>query len=321
MFNPALLVGGVAGDNNRSLGINMAIQDGLRFLWTSQTNRAANFPAGTTTYWNDTGVPVRRHFVGRSGVREPGLQDNGQCRADGHLRKVHRSPWAELRAISQLRTLGHGVTPAGNNPCVVYADCIGLAPPGDQGYTTALAILGFAGSGALAQVNTEVAGYTNGKTYGEILQRLVNALAWGQNDMLATAGRLVLRLQLHRLDGSTVGWDMLALLDAAAAGATVPAWVKTEYTFGFNNALNTDGSFDYNGDGNPASNNNAGPPKNGIGLQGLFLIGETRRRPRRRGQDHTQRLVDWRPGGIGGDAWRDRSTRAAPTRCSTTSRA
>ena len=49
VFNPASMLGGVGGDNNRSLGINMAIQDGLRFLWTTQVSRAANFPAITTT--------------------------------------------------------------------------------------------------------------------------------------------------------------------------------------------------------------------------------------------------------------------------------
>ncbi len=36
VFDPAVLIGGPTGDNNRSLGINMAIQDGLRFLWTSR---------------------------------------------------------------------------------------------------------------------------------------------------------------------------------------------------------------------------------------------------------------------------------------------
>jgi PKD repeat protein len=54
VFEPALMVGGATGDNNRSLGINMAIQDGLRYLWTNQTSRAANFPASTTTSWTNT---------------------------------------------------------------------------------------------------------------------------------------------------------------------------------------------------------------------------------------------------------------------------
>ena len=172
----------------------------------------------------------------------------------------------------------------------------------DQGYTTALAILGFAGSGALGQVNTEVAGYTNGKTYGEILQRLVNALAWGQNDSSTGQGGWYYTFNSTTLDGSTVGWDVLALLDASAAGATVPGWVATQFKIGFDKALNTDGSFDYNGDGNPAANNNVGPQKNGIGLQGLYLLGET---TGVRVDAVKNNVNSWWPGvgGIGGNVW------------------
>ena len=41
----------LSADNLRGLNINRAIQDGLRFFWASQTNRAANFPAAVTTTW------------------------------------------------------------------------------------------------------------------------------------------------------------------------------------------------------------------------------------------------------------------------------
>src|SRR5688500_6038934 len=51
IFDPAALPGGVAGENNRALGVNMAIQDGLRYLWTAQANRASGFPAASTTHW------------------------------------------------------------------------------------------------------------------------------------------------------------------------------------------------------------------------------------------------------------------------------
>src|SRR5262245_16636666 len=44
----------ITADENRSLGINMAIQDGLRWLWTAQTSRAANFPAAVTTNWSSS---------------------------------------------------------------------------------------------------------------------------------------------------------------------------------------------------------------------------------------------------------------------------
>jgi hypothetical protein len=37
----------------RGVNINRAIEDALRYLWVNQLNRAANFPAGTTTAWTN----------------------------------------------------------------------------------------------------------------------------------------------------------------------------------------------------------------------------------------------------------------------------
>ena len=187
VFNPALLIGGVGGDNNRSLGINMAIQDGLRYLWTSQGNRAGGFPADPTTYWNNSGYPYGDTSLAVLGFENQGYKIAANVAPTGIFEKYIVRRGLNY-VLSQLSTVALGVTPGGNNPCTIYADCVGLRPPGDDGYTTAMAILGFAGSGALPQINTEVGGYTNGKTYGEILQRLVNAMAWGQNDSGAGRG-------------------------------------------------------------------------------------------------------------------------------------
>lgn len=302
VFNPAALVGGVNGDNNRSLGINMTIQDGLRFLWTSQTSRAANFPASTTTNWNNSGFPYADTSLVALAFENQGYKITANVPPTGIFEKyvVRR---ALNYVLSQLSTVNLAVTPGGNNPCVVYADCKGLVTPGDPGYTVALAILGFAGSGALNHVNTEVAGVTNGKTYGEVLQRLLNALAWGQNDSAGVAGGgWQYQLNSGSFDGSTFGWNVLALLDAAASGATVPAWVINEAKRGFNNALNTNGSFDYIGDGNAAGLNNVGPAKTGIGLQGLFLISEM---AGVRVDAVKNNINSWwtGAGGIGGDVW------------------
>ncbi len=301
VFDPTLLIGGVAGDNNRSLGINMAIQDGLRFLWTTQNSRAANFPAGTTTSWSNTGFPYADTSLAVLAFENQGYKIAANVAPTGIYEKYIVRRGLNY-VLSTLSSIAMGVTPAGNNPCVIYADCVGFAPPGDQGYTTALAILGFAGSGALGQINTEVTGVTSGKTYGEVLQRLVNALVWGQNDSSTGRGGWYYNFNSTVLDGSTVGWDVLALLDASAAGASVPGFAITEFKIGFNNALNTDGSFDYNADGNPAFNNNVGPQKNGIGLQGLFLISET---TGVRVDAVKNNVNSWWSGigGIGGNAW------------------
>ncbi|HQR12104.1 MAG TPA: dockerin type I domain-containing protein [Casimicrobiaceae bacterium] len=275
VFDPtAFADGGAAGANNRNLGINMAIQDGLRFLWTAQLSRAANFPAGTTTSWNNSGFTYADTSLVVLAFENQGYKITANVAPTGIYEKYIVRRGLNY-VISTLGQVAMGITPAGNNPCVIYADCVGLAPPGDQGYTTAMAILSLAGSGALAQVNTEVAGYTNGKTYGEILQRTLNAMVWGQNDSGTGRGGWYYGFNSTVQDGSTMGWTTLALLDAAAAGATVPAFAKTEYAFGFNCGQNTNGSFDYNADCNPAGDFSGigSPAKGGTGLLGLFLLG------------------------------------------------
>ena len=274
VFNPALFAdGGAVGDNNRSLGINMAIQDGLRYLWTQQGSRAANFPAGATTSWSNSPYPDADTSLVVLAFENQGYKITANVAPTGIYEKYIVRRGLNY-VISTLNNVSLSLTPAGNNPCVIYADCVGLAPPGDQGYTTAMAILSLAGSGALAQVNTEVAGNTLGKTYGEILQRAVNAMVWGQNDVSNGRGGWYYSFNSSVLDGSTMGWTTLALLDAAAAGATVPAFAKTEYAFGFSCALNTNGSFDYNGDCNPTGDFSGigSPAKGGTGLLGLFYL-------------------------------------------------
>lgn len=275
VFNPASFAdGGASGANNRNLGINMAIQDGLRFLWTSQTSRVANFPSSVTASWSNSGFAYADTSLVVLAFENQGYKITSNVAPTGLYEKYVVRRGLNF-VLSQLSTVSLGVTPAGNDPCQVVGDCTGLRPPGDDGYTTALAILGFAGSGALAQVNTEVTGYTSGKTYSEILQRLVNAMAWGQNDSGNGRGGWYYNFNSTVLDGSTMGWTTLALLDAAAAGATVPAWVKTEYSIGFNCALNANGSFDYNGDCNPAGDFSGigSPAKGGTGLLGMFYLG------------------------------------------------
>lgn len=310
VFNPALLIGGLSGDNNRSLGINMAIQDGLRFLWTSQDNRQANFPGSTTTSWNNSGFPNADTSLVVLAFENQGYKITANVPPTGLFQKYVVRRGLNF-VVSNLSQVGLGITPGGNNPCVgvpaaTFADCIGFAPPSDTGYATALSILSLAGSGALTHVNTEGAGDTNGKTYGEILQRLVNALAWGQNDAGGN-GRGGWDYNFNnpfRADGSTIGWDVLALLDATAAGATVPAWVKTEFQVLLNTGgiLNSNGSFDYTDDGDANFDNSSGPQKTGIGLQGLFLIGET---TGARVGSVTTNINSWwnGPGGIGSDPW------------------
>ena len=123
--------------------------------------------------------------------------------------------------------------------------------------------------------------FVSGQTIGEVLQRLVNAISWGQNDFSAGNdwGRGGWYYSLadgypQSSDGSTVGWDVLALLDSGAAGATIPTFVKPEFgNFALGQGLNDNGTFDYQADSNAASYSSVNQAKTGIGLQGLFFAG------------------------------------------------
>ena len=291
----------------RGVQINMAIEDGLRYMWTSQVSRAANFPAAITTSWGGADNYAEASFVALAFENQSYTLPNDNTMPTGLYEKyiVRR---ALNFVLSNLSSINLTVQPPANDPCVgpgiEPAPCVGYRTPGDPGYSVAIAVLPFAASGALARVNTEVAGITNGKTYGEILQRLTNTEAYGMTDSpSARRGGVGYNLNGGQNDGSTAGWAFLAFLDAAAAGATVPAWVEGELGFAVNDSLNDDGSYDYGANGNPASDANVGPQKNGIGLQGLFLIGEL---AGPRVAAVTDNINSWFPsgiGGIGGDSW------------------
>lgn len=312
IFNPAA----VTADQLRGLKINMAIEDGLRYFWQAQANRAANFPANVFTDWGgdltaDTSLVVLA-------FENHGYKLTGNVAPTGVYEKyiVRRGLNRILASVAMINLSAQ----AAGNPCVGSgpgwsgADCVGLTATSDPGYATAVAMLPFAASGALSRVNTEVPGqdidpapgiqgYLQNKTFGEILQRLVNAEAFGQSDANCGAGRGGFGYNHNgcQFDGSTVGWSILGFLDAEAAGAVVPAFVRPEFTFGFNNALNNDGSFDYGADGSPNNFNSPGPQKVGIGLQGLFFLNDTGARVNL----VKTNISSWWNGtsGIGGNNW------------------
>ncbi len=271
----------------RNLNINRAIQDGLRYLWFSQTARTT-FDTTATTTWGNFVAPftsiVTLAFENQ-GYRLP----NNQTTPVGIYPKyaVQRGLNYVLDRLSR-QTLG--LTPQGDDPCVGPGieppPCAGLIAndQGDSGYETGLAILSIAGSGAASRLvagipGTNNAGYVVGKSLGEILQRTSNAQAWGQIDNNSTNGKGGWWYQLNSAqtsDGSTIGWNMLAILDAANAGAIIPAWVQTQWNapaHALVNHINNDGSFDYQADANRASNNSVNVAKTGVGLQGMFFGG------------------------------------------------
>ncbi|WP_405242524.1 Ig-like domain-containing protein [Lentisalinibacter salinarum] len=281
VFDPAL----IDDRTERGVRINMAIEDGLRWLWVNQENRAANFPAGTTTEWaggtwrnpytsfvvlafENQGYRLSNDNTPPTGIYEKYIVRRGINRILTNLAEIQLSPQAA------------------GDPCVgVPADgdeCVGLFERRHdtfhQNYSTGVAVLALAGSGALNRTNTEASSiytsFIDGKSYGEILQRMANALVFGQIEPERTGrGGWYYNFNAFSSDGSTVGWVLLGLLDAEAAGITIPDFVKTEHAFAADASLNVDGSYDYQSDGNPNSNNSVGIEKGGVGLQSLFFAG------------------------------------------------
>jgi hypothetical protein len=285
VFDPALLPGGVAGDNNRSLGINMAIQDGLRHMWYSHATRTT-FDTNTQAFWNnhysETALVVlafQNH--GYSLPSSPTVQPTGLYEKYVVRRGLNH-------VIANLSTITINTQQAGDPRVaglgVSAGDSTALTAPGSAGYTSAIAMLPFAGSGALSRVSTEVAGYTNGKTFGEILQRVSNGLAWGQLDAghgPHARGSWFYNYNSGYHDGSTVGWDVLAFLAAEAAGATVPGFVKTEFQFTLDCHIKPDGSWNY-GHYQTCTNTSSDYPtieKGGIPLQGMAWTGNSTQAP------------------------------------------
>lgn len=300
VFDGALL----SAADLRGLNRNRAIQSGLRYLWTTQTNRAGNFPAGVSTSWPGSFTPSATALVVSAfqnhGYRVP----NSNVVPTGLFEKyvVRRGLNFVLQSLNGIAI---GAQPAGN-PCVGLATdpCTAYQLPGDSGYQTPLALIAFAGSGAFNRTNTEAGGVAAGKSYLEIMQRLTNAISWGQIETPGGRGGWTYNLnQQSNSDGSTIGWALLGLLDAEAAGVVVPAFVKTEFAMALNISHNTNGSLDYQSDSNPGSLTYTGIEKGGIPLQGLFFLGETYPFPAgSRGEATLTYIRDrWTAGRIGGD--------------------
>jgi hypothetical protein len=285
-FNSALL----SASDLRGLNINRAIQNGLRYLWQSQTGRATNFPTVVTTSWPSSYPRVAAALIVLAFENHQYLLPNNDSAPTGVYEKYVVRRGLNF-VIDQLRQQSLNVQTAGT-PCVgpgiEAAPCVGLIASADTnntGYETPIAALPLAGSTALNRHVAEItgsqnAGFVVGKTYGEVLQRTMNTIAWGQNDA-GCVGRggwiyTFSNNTCQQDDGSTLGWDILALLDAGAAGTTIPAFVKFELSnFAVPEGSNTDGTLDYRSDNNPAVATSLGKnlARAGTGLSALFFAG------------------------------------------------
>jgi len=286
VFDPAVL----SAFDLRNVNINRTIQNAQRFLWQSQSNRTT-FDTNAQTSWDNapwTALVVLSFE--NHGFRLP----NDQSTPTGIFPKYLVQRGLNY-VLANLGIMTIGVTPQGDDPCVnvpVATRCIALFSnqTGNDGYENGLTILPFASSGALSRMATVGPSGSGinvvGMTYGEVLQRMVNASAWGQNDKQTAAnvvstpqndpgrGGWIYQFNGSQSDGSTDGWELFAMLDAAGGGATVPAFVSREFgNFALPGGLNNNGSFDYRADGNRATLGSTNVAKTGVGIQGMFFVG------------------------------------------------
>jgi hypothetical protein len=301
VYNPASL----SAIDLRGVDVNRAIEDGLRYLWVNQTDRAINFPDSVTTNWSGiAGYNGPAAGLGTLAFLNHGYSLPNNDNAPTGLYEKYIVRRGLNQVLDLLETWNLDEQPAGN-PCVGSGSgpdpdgagpalCVGLYINQDSNnagqfqfshssYETPFAAMALAASGTPNRTVAEIAGtnsggYVVGKTYGEILQRIVNAIAWGQQDVGQNAngvGGWYYSLNYGSAsDGSTVGWVMIGLLDAEASGATIPAFVRSEWGGvgkALENAINDDGSFDYQSNSNPASNSSVNIAKTGVGLQGMYF--------------------------------------------------
>jgi hypothetical protein len=276
----------------RSARINMAIEDGLRFLYFSQINRAANFDSNKTSWRTASNESFTNSF---SALATLAIQNHGHSVTADPAKDIFQP--VVQRGLNSIfdKLVTRDLTPCDethgtshDNPCVGVPAPANIAlsntPDSRDGYATPILAAAVAAATNASPTRTvdaglgsANAGFVVGRTYSEILQRIVNSVSWGQSDSGLGEGGWYYNLQAGSLsDGSTMGWSMLGLIDSGAAGAIVPAFVKSEFTKVLTHQLLASGSMAYQATG-PDQGNVA---KAGIGLQGLAFSGATTADPR-----------------------------------------
>lgn len=210
IFDPATLTPAELED----VGINMSIEDGLRYLYFSTTSREVNHDGGwATANWSFSDPYTSMPALA--------FENHGHTPISGSI----YSPVVQGALnfiLGRLININLTAEPAGD-PCVggIANPCAGLRPStGPLGYSTAVVLLSIAGSGTPNAV--AASGAASGQTYLEIAQRMVNTISWGQADAGFGQGGWRYGLDDNQSDGSAIGWNVLALIDAAAFGATLP---------------------------------------------------------------------------------------------------
>ena len=118
---------------------------------------------------------------------------------------------------------------------------------GRDTYVTGLVLPALAKYGNLN--DTITVGSQAGRTYAAVIQDTVDYFAWGQNDGGYGRGAWRYYANSGDSDNSTAQWPVVGMLYAQAAGATVPAFVKTEMRTWIDYIQNPNGGSGYDSPG------------------------------------------------------------------------
>ena len=183
--------------------INIAIENGLRYLYFSTNSRESRHDAQTPAGWVTASWSFHGSFTSMAAL----AFENHQYPATGGSIYAPLVQGALNYLFAQLATQVLTVEPAGD-PCVpgvpaILLPCNGLRPTGagPVGYSTAVVTLAIAGSGSPGATVGAGLGAGAGQSYKEVVQRLVNTIAWGpgrsnrlRNGRLAVrSGRRIVR--------------------------------------------------------------------------------------------------------------------------------
>jgi hypothetical protein len=268
----------LTAENQRSIGINMAIEDGLRYLYVSQDNRMAAYTTPFTSWTQFQNGDLEFNLSFHSLV-VLALENHGHIVTDDPTQDIFQP--VVKRGLNRIfdnlqqipLSLQHGEDPCVGVPAGPDA-CVGLGMAYNGGfdhsmYASSVITLAVAGSQAPGTlvgpgIGAANGGFVAGRTYGEIAQRQANTIMWGMGDSGTARGGFYYYHNANLGDGSTAGWAVLALLDAEAGGATIPAWVRNDVANYALTGISSDGSLKYQLDYGDTQSNFA---KVGIALE------------------------------------------------------
>lgn len=222
--------------------INNAITKGLLYLSGTQ---------GSDGSWSSGGYPVACTAMAVLAFENAGHY--GWNATDPYNNTVQNGlNW--LFAHGQNTTIG--VQPAGNPD--TNGNGIGVYWPldGEEMYETPMALVAIVGSNAPTNVTSgAAAGQLGVRTYHDIVQDIVDYIAWGQCDV-SYYGRGGWRYVANEneADNSISQWPVMGLRAAELWGIQAPAFVKSELNYwittdqdliGNNNTNSQYGSFGY----------------------------------------------------------------------------